>query len=60
MPAFLMHKGANELSKAALQMSTGTPDDVAWAVSSKGYINKKVWMQVLQHIVAWKKPSSEN
>jgi hypothetical protein len=60
MPAFLIHKGANELSKAALQRSSGTPDDVAWAVSSKGYINKKVWMQVLQYIVAWKKPTADD
>jgi hypothetical protein len=34
--------------------------DVAWAVSSKGYINKKVWMQVLQYIVAWKKPTADD
>ena len=59
MPALLIHKGSNELSTAALQRTAGTPSNVAWAVSSTGYMNGKIWLQVLQFIVAQKKPTAD-
>jgi hypothetical protein len=37
-----------------------TPSTTGWAVSSTGWINSEIWMDVLQWIVAYKKPTIED
>lgn len=62
MPPFIIMTGNRSAMdlRNVYDRTMATPRTTGWAVSSKGWINSEIWTELLEWIIAYKKPTKDD